>query len=942
VIGLVLKAPAWAGRVWGALVIVVWFSSAPAWAQISLVGTTNGLLPNGHTDGLAVSSDGRYVAMVSWASSLTPGDAGYDPDVFVKDRQTGAITRVTLTEAGVEAGGYINQRIAMSGDGRYVVFTATRPFVASDTNVCETIDNTAFPGCDDVYLRDLVSGTIRRISVSSLGGDTNEASLGSGISADGHIVLFSSKANNIVPGSAGPGVPLYLRDWTTGTTTRVATQGTVANAVLGASAMSADARTIVFSAGQSLLGAEGDALPCYAQYWAPCHRLYVFTPEDGKTVRFTPALTILPGTQNVDLSLGGLSADGRFLVFVASSDIASRTAEQAIYVYDRVADKTTRVRAEATAGVSSLAISDDGGVVAVCGVRPRDGHGEYVMTLWGASGAEFVPSVDPAQPRASCNRSAVLSGNGRWLIFDSADRALLPGQTSTGAFTYAYDRDPDGDGLPSTWEVAYGLNPANAADAAADPDGDGLSNLEEYRAGSHPAGRMTRYFAEGASGSFFSTALHLFNPEPTAATALLTFSGTAGTTSTAIVRLEPKGLAVVKPMIEPWATPWDAQTAVVPDAAFSTTVESNHLLALERDMTWGNADAPAYGSHAETAIDAPRASWYFAEGATRPYSLYYLLQNPNAAAATVAVTYLQPAPRAPIARTYTVPARSRLTIDVNGEPGLAGAEVSATVTADLPILAERAMYLSTKEEFFAAGHDGVAIGEPATEWFIAEGATGFFSLYYTIANPNASPAALVVRYLLPGGVTFEVPHEVAGNARLTIDVAGDDPRLRSAEVSAVIRSTNGIPVVAERVMWWPRGAPYEATLTAGATAAGRRWAVASAAVQGGENPIDSYVLVANPTGQDGTFTATLTGTSAAGVTLQCSRTFELLAHSRKTIHVLDVCRGVALPSGLNSFAGTIESSGPDIVAERVTYQSVPGKLWTSGAAAALTRLPDVP
>ncbi|MEI6789034.1 MAG: LamG-like jellyroll fold domain-containing protein, partial [bacterium] len=48
------------------------------------------------------------------------------------------------------------------------------------------------------------------------------------------------------------------------------------------------------------------------------------------------------------------------------------------------------------------------------------------------------------------------------------------------------DPDSDGDGTPDWWEIAHGLNPTNAADAAMDVDGDGLSNLEEYRHGTDP------------------------------------------------------------------------------------------------------------------------------------------------------------------------------------------------------------------------------------------------------------------------------------------------------------------------------------------------------------------------------------------------------------------------------------------------------------------------
>lgn len=51
--------------------------------------------------------------------------------------------------------------------------------------------------------------------------------------------------------------------------------------------------------------------------------------------------------------------------------------------------------------------------------------------------------------------------------------------------------DVDGDGLPNEWEVKYGFNPKDAADAQLDKDGDGFTNLEEFQAKTDPTDRKS-------------------------------------------------------------------------------------------------------------------------------------------------------------------------------------------------------------------------------------------------------------------------------------------------------------------------------------------------------------------------------------------------------------------------------------------------------------------
>ena len=83
--------------------------------------------------------------------------------------------------------------------------------------------------------------------------------------------------------------------------------------------------------------------------------------------------------------------------------------------------------------------------------------------------------------------------------------------------------DTDGDWIPDVWELRYGLNPANAADANLDPDGDRLTNRDEYFAGTNPTtytaiadltdrqlldlykGKAALYFWEAARSPYYFT-----------------------------------------------------------------------------------------------------------------------------------------------------------------------------------------------------------------------------------------------------------------------------------------------------------------------------------------------------------------------------------------------------------------------------------------------------
>lgn len=488
--------------------------------------------------------------------------------------------------------------------------------------------------------------------------------------------------------------------------------------------------------------------------------------------------------------------------------------------------------------------------------------------------------------------------------------------------------DTDGDGLPDECETRFGLDPLNPGDALADPDGDGVSNLAECQAGTHPRGFFRAYLAEGAKNAFFSTRIALLNPDAAPARVLTTFQP-ADTASL------PPTFTVVGPRTR--ATFETSAMTGAPVGSFSTLIESDRRLVVDRTMLW---DAERMGSHAETAAVEPAAQWYLAEGATHgPFDLFYLLQNPNDAEAAVDVRFLRGPFDPPIELHYVVPPRGRTTIWVDrADPGLAAADVSASILSSLPIVVERSMYVSTPGVPFAGGATAMGATSLAPRWFLAEGATGsFFSMYVLIGNPTPDAAVVQVTYLLPWGGTIVKTHGVAANSRYTIDVAQEDPALTDTAVSAIVESTNAVPLVVDRAMWWPaRSRWYEGHLATASPAAGTRWALAEGE-DGGADNTHTYVLIANTSAFAGSARVTLLFEDGSSV----EKAVALAANSRSNIDTrADFPDAAGRRFGVLVESLVTDSQGPaQLVVERAMYSDAQGVLWSAGTVALATKLP---
>ncbi len=132
--------------------------SVPATRSTKVSERPGPVLSEGYSRLPAISADGRHVVFSSRDTELVAGDTNGTQDVFVRDLQTWAIERVSVSTEGAESNGW-NGEAAISSDGTVVAWWSNA------TNLVDGDDNAQ----RDIFVRDRVAGTTTRVNVSSAG-----------------------------------------------------------------------------------------------------------------------------------------------------------------------------------------------------------------------------------------------------------------------------------------------------------------------------------------------------------------------------------------------------------------------------------------------------------------------------------------------------------------------------------------------------------------------------------------------------------------------------------------------------------------------------------------------------------------------------------------------------------------------------------------------------
>lgn len=388
----------------------------------------------------AITPDGRFVAFVSEASNLVPGDTNGIADVFVRDTVAQTTTLVSVGAQPFSTSIYVDTIMStpvITPDGRYVAFSSTA------TNLVPGQTSTF----GDIYLRDLVAGATTWVSsnapalaVTNLN-IHNAPSSHPVLSSDGRFVTFKCGGSN------GIGTAMILQyDGTSSNISVIATNGfptwTYIDDLYGPE-VTPDGRFIAYCT--RITNSSG--LHSGIHLW------------DTQLATDTLVSQDMNGNSVTNANSRGpvVSPDGRFVAFLSNgTNLVANTVSNGYHAYirDTLAGTTQLIDAD-TNGVGSVDI--DGTVLTVSSngqfVAFSSPDGSLVSGDNNHALDAFVRDlVDGTNELVSAREAAILpstgngitsqlavSSDGRWIVFTSGASDLVTNDFNGSSDVFVFD-----------------------------------------------------------------------------------------------------------------------------------------------------------------------------------------------------------------------------------------------------------------------------------------------------------------------------------------------------------------------------------------------------------------------------------------------------------------------------------------------------------------------
>lgn len=440
-----------AAGVTGVIVLVLAGTIGATAEATTLTGTsrvstsTAGTQANSFNDFPSVSADGRYVAFVSDATNLDPADTDVLDDIYLKDTVTGTLTYVSKPGAGLPGAKSNSLEPSVSADGQYVVFTSrSGNLVAGDLN-----------GVEDVFRWSRSTGTIDRVSIAqgATPPDSNAVSGKPDVNGDGTVVVFESDATNLEATPDGnPSRDVFRKDMTTGAVTRlsVSTAGFTAGGFHRNPVISDDGDVVAFDSNSPSLvtGDTNSRFDVFVRVVSAGTTSRVSVTSAG-----AQALNCPQGSNSGSLD-PAISGDGDVVAFTSTcTDLVDDDTAGYNDIFVRDLDSGTTVRESVDDGgytyVELLgdsfapSLSEDGRFLAFWS---NANNVDY--TSAGIAGAEAflrdrAVQVNTALTPGTNSLVPVVNGDGTAIAFSSTGSSVVPGDTNSATDVFVAGNAPD-------------------------------------------------------------------------------------------------------------------------------------------------------------------------------------------------------------------------------------------------------------------------------------------------------------------------------------------------------------------------------------------------------------------------------------------------------------------------------------------------------------------
>jgi Ca2+-binding RTX toxin-like protein len=361
----------------------------------------------------------------------------------MKELSTGVVTRVSTDSLGNQANAGLHINYTFSPDGTKILFDSDASnLVAGDTNAAQ-----------DVFVKDLVTGIITRVSTDHLGNQVNGGGGDAVLSPDGKKLAFVSHASNLVAGDTNNATDIFVKDLITGAVIRIPTDG------LGIEP-NMDSYSPVFSPDGTRLAFASSASNLVAGDTGYQDIFVVTLSEDGQN---------LVGTPGADTLTGGLGNDT--LSGLASADLLIGGAGDDFYI---LSDNLDTVVEAANGGIDtiqaeniSITIGANIENLLMTGAGSRNGAGNARAnvitgnsgdnTLWGNAGADSISAGEGNDSLLGGSENDTLDGgNGN----DTLDGGSGADSLNGGAGDDLYLLSANGDSI--TEDVGGGTDMVQA------------------------------------------------------------------------------------------------------------------------------------------------------------------------------------------------------------------------------------------------------------------------------------------------------------------------------------------------------------------------------------------------------------------------------------------------------------------------------------------------